>query len=187
MAKLTESWKEDGKIGIESGEDFGYAMVKIPGNYNELNYSEKRKKDVYTFLYDTLESTYNQIRDHLRGLGVKCMVTGTSIGDWTRPPILNYNIENMNFTDKHAYKSHPNDYGFIGGSITSATSSTIVGGNEIFLYLPWMRAYNQPFLVGEWQICSPNPHVAELGLMMPAVASFQNWNMIQFDMLADYL
>ena len=198
-ADLEAAWQEDGRVGLEPGEDFtgsegtvnivGDGSKSVPALYTALNYSEARKQDSYAFTYDTLYNYYKDFRDYLKNeLGVRALITGTSMGGNTnkRGTTVHINTEIMDYTDTHSYKSHPNPNAFgPGGALTSWTSSAIVGGGELYRSTPWLRAFDQPYVIGEWQVCSPGPNAAEGVLIQSAVASFQNWNPIQFDMFSE--
>lgn len=193
--ELEAAWHEPGKVGLEPHEDFNDGTVNIIGNgsaqlpnwYDTLNYSSARKRDIYEFNYDTVYAFYEDFRDFLRNeVGVKSLITGNAMGGPSnkRAATVHLSQELMDFTDNHSYKSHPNPNIFgPGGSLTSWTSSTIASGGELHRSTPWLRGYNQPYILSEWQVTSPGPHAAEGVLVQAAVASLQNWNLLQFDML----
>lgn len=192
---LEQTWQQLGKVGLEAHEDFndgtvniiGNGTVQVPNMYDQLNYSDARKQDIYTFNYDTVYAFYKDFRDYLKDdIGVKAMVTGNAMGGPSnkRAATVHLSQELMDYTDNHSYKSHPNPNTFApGGKLTSWTSSAIVGGGELYRSTPWLRGYDQPYILSEWQVTSPGPHAAEGVLIQSAIASLQNWNPLQFDML----
>ncbi|MDF2927547.1 MAG: hypothetical protein K0R57_6461 [Paenibacillaceae bacterium] len=198
-AELEAAWHEDGKVGLEPGEDFaapagnvnivGDGSKALPALYTTMNYSEARKQDIYQFTYDILYDFFDDFRHYLKDdLGVKALITSTSMGGPTnkRGTTVHLNTQIMDYTDTHSYKSHPNPNTFgRGGALTSWTSGSIVGGGELYRSTPWLRAFGQPYVIGEWQVCSPGPYSAEGILMQSAVASFQNWNPVQFDIFSE--
>ncbi|RAU95721.1 hypothetical protein [Paenibacillus sp. YN15] len=196
-AELEAAWQEPGKVGLESGEDPAAGNVNIVGDgsqalpalYTTLNYSGARKQDIFNFTYDTIYAFFDDFRHYLKDeLGVKALITSTSMGGPTnkRGTTVHMNTQIMDYTDTHSYKSHPspNTWGK-GGKLTSWTSGSIVGGGELYRSTPWLRGFDQPYVIGEWQVCSPGPYSAEGILMQSAVASFQNWNPIQFDIFSE--
>jgi hypothetical protein len=196
-AELEEAWQEPGKVGLEAGEDPAAGNVNIVGDgsqalpalYTALNYSEARKQDIFTFTYDTIYVFFDDFRHYLKDdLGVKALITSTAMGGPTnkRGTTVHMNTQIMDYTDTHSYKSHPNPNTWgKGGKLTSWTSGSIVGGGELYRSTPWLRGFDQPYVIGEWQVCSPGPYSAEGILMQSAVASFQNWNPIQFDIFSE--
>jgi hypothetical protein len=193
-AALKTAWAESGKAGIQAGENMtnnsvniiGDGTVKIPNLYDNLNYSTKRKNDSYEFFFHTVRSHYIEMRDYLRNdLQVKALITGSSMGGYpsTAPASMYLNKELMDFTDRHVYMSHPSQY-FAQGS-EADNDSIITKGNNFFQQAAYKRVFNQPYILGEWQECLTNDFRAEGDLMMAAMASFQNWNPIQFQMTAE--
>lgn len=193
--ELEQAWRQNGKIGLQEHEDFNDGTVYIIGNgtkqvpnvYDELNFSDARKQDIYQFNYDTVYKFYEDFRDYLKDeIGVKALITGNAMGGPSNKRAATVHLSQvlMDFTDNHSYKSHPNPNTFgPGGKLTSWTNSAINGGGELYRSTPWLRGYNQPYIISEWQVVSPGPHAAEGVLMQSAIASLQNWNALQFDML----
>ncbi|MGN0178010.1 MAG: hypothetical protein ACI4DY_01015 [Monoglobaceae bacterium] len=186
---LKTAWKQDGKVGLEDDENPENGTVRIPPDYMgaSFNYSDMRKRDIYEFLYDLADETYQDFLKYLRDdLGVKCMITGTTIGgdNNDRPATFHLLKKDFDFTDRHSYKSHPVGYGFENGTLTNILSSTITGGGEIYQYTPWHKPFNQPYVVGEWQQCFPNVYAPEMEIIMSVYGSFQNWNPISFDLIS---
>lgn len=191
---LEAAWKEPGKVGLEEHEDFnegtvnllGDGKVSIPDLYDQLNYSEARKQDYYNFTYDMLYENYENFKTFLREeLGVKCLITSNAMGGGSnkRAAVSHLNLQLMDFTDNHTYKSHPSPNVFgTGGKLTSWNPSSIVSGGELHRSGPWLRPYGQPYVIGEWNVCSPGPYAAEGALLQSAVASMQNWHPVQFCM-----
>ncbi|RAU95711.1 hypothetical protein [Paenibacillus sp. YN15] len=193
-AALKTAWTESGKVGIQAGENMannsvniiGDGTVRIPDLYDNLNYSTQRKNDSYEFFFHTVRSHYIEMRDFLKvDLKVKALITGSSMGGYpsTAPASMYLNKELMDFTDRHVYMSHPSKY-FTQGS-KADNDSIITKGNNFFQQAAYKRVFNQPYILGEWQECLTNDFRAEGDLMMAAMASFQNWNPIQFQMTAE--
>lgn len=193
-AVLQTAWAESGKAGLKAGESMtnntvdiiGDGTGRIPNLYDALNYSNQRKNDSHEFFFDTVHAHYLDMRNYLRNeIGVKCMITGSSMGGHPSagPPTLYLNKELMDYTDRHTYMSHPSSY-YFGQGTTANNSSLVTGGNSFFRQVASRKVYKQPFVMGEWQECNTNDFRAEGSIMLAAMASFQNWNPLQFQMLA---
>ena len=190
--ELEKAWAEEGSIGLKKDESQFDGTVKIPADYQKksVGYSKQRRDDIYKFMYYTSEIMYVDMIDYLKNdLGIKCLITGSNIGrDTDRPFSGHLLMKTSDFHDRHSYKSHPTGYGLAPGSkLTSHLTMTVIGGNELLQYTAWNKPYNFPYVIGEWQQCSPGSYAAEAEPYMAVMSSFQNWNTISFDLLSENL
>lgn len=192
-AALETAWTQSGKVGLQASESMdnntvdiiGDGTVRVPNLYDNLNYSTQRKNDSYEFFFETVRKHYTEMKAYLLSIGVKCLITGSSMGGYpsTVPASMYLNKELMDYTDRHVYMSHPSNYFTVGSSADN--KPMVTNGNNFFQQAGYKRVFNQPFILGEWQECQTNDFRAEGDLMAAAMSSFQNWNAIQFQMLAE--
>jgi hypothetical protein len=132
-------------------------------------------RDLFTFLMEAEKETFLWEREQLRNIGVKC-------------PVLDYNAmlntyiqivrDTMEMTDNHAYHGHPTSYVNPGSQVDSAESAT---KNFVSSYIPLSgsRQVGRPAVCSEWGHPFWQPwRGVEAGLIVPAYASLQGWQMI---------
>ena len=72
--------ESNNKVVLEGGEDPVNGTVKFVGNeYDAEVYSARRQKDIKEFVAEIQANYFNQMRDHLRSLGVKCRISAISV------------------------------------------------------------------------------------------------------------
>ncbi|MGN0178015.1 MAG: hypothetical protein ACI4DY_01040 [Monoglobaceae bacterium] len=185
-AALISAWED-----LEEDEDYG--SVFFYDDYADREeYSEARKNDTYRFLYSATSEFFTDFRNFLKNeIGVKCLITGTSIGGASNqmPATFYMTVQTgMDYIDRHNYVSHPYDYSFndnMGYYDYSKAQSSIRGGGYLIYYPSFQRIYDMPYVIGEWLECIPNRFRAEANLMMASYACFQDWHPIQFNLLDD--
>jgi lysophospholipase L1-like esterase len=192
--KTTETLKTTWNESFTEGESLESKTVTFFGDgtktLDELmaTFNDTKKADVYGFLYNLTEKYYISMRDYLREIGVKCMLTGVGMGGGLKgsnqaKATVRINKEHMDFTDDHVYMSHPySGMNMVSG--TYASSYSMLYKPELFKALTDKRPYNQPFVISEWESCNINEYRAESLPMMAGYACFQNYTPIHFCLIS---
>ncbi|MBQ7096519.1 MAG: hypothetical protein IJN96_00430 [Clostridia bacterium] len=182
---LKNAWTESGKTGMKDGESVNDGSVFFDYTYaNNAEYSEARKEDSNRFVYYTQKQMYTEMLSHLRGMGVKCMITGTSLGLGAQNAVTAALCDEVtDFVDMHSYNGHPTNW-FNNGSLFNGFGSSAGRGVNMFWRLGFYRM-DKPYIIGEYQSCIPNPYGAETEPMMAVIASFQNWYPLNYDLRSD--
>ena len=113
---------------------------------------------------------FEEIRDHLRSIGVKIPVAGTN---WNSAGSsqLRANLT-MDFTDSHTYW---NDWSW-SVNHKAFRNASFLGSPETWLdTFPFFRTADRPFFVSEWDDPWPNQYRAEGPLHMASCCAFQGW------------
>ena len=141
-------------------EDHGITIGPEPVDFTEFT------EPIMEFLHEVQRSYYIEMRDYLRGIGVKIPITGSN---WSRNIALLSALQVTDYTDSHSYWDHPS-----GGKFNNRP---MVGSEtNVFRSLSFNRSLGKPFFVSEWDQPWPNEWRAEHALAMAAVAAFQGWN-----------
>ena len=182
---LKSAWFKWGKTGLKDGESLTNGTVLFDYAYaNNTEYSDGRKNDHNRFVYDTQKKMYTEMIDYLRNMGVRCMITGTSLGLGAQNAVTAALCDEVtDFVDMHAYNSHPTNW-FGAGSIFNGFGSSAGRGVNLFWILGHYRM-EKPYIIGEYQSCIPNPYGAETEPMMAVIASFQNWYPLNYNLRSD--
>ena len=118
-----------------------------------------------------LEVTYkyhNEMRDHLRSIGVKIPVTGNN-----RLRSLPFNIaanRDMDFADNHTYF-----YDWRWGEEEKLCFNEPISGTRDVSSLAAIKLNNKPFFTSEWDMPWPNAFRAEGPIYFAALNALQNW------------
>lgn len=191
---LANAWSENGKIGLISGESIDGGNINILGNselgfpehMNSSGYSQKRQNDSWEFVCDVTKEYYTEMKEYIQNeIEAKCLVTGSCVSATTEYLAhLRINKETTDFVDSHQYMSHP-DNGMKKGSEMWNDSS--VRQSWLFVNMANNKVYGKPFVIGEFNECNNNNYHAEIPTMMTALATYQNWNPIQYAMIGKTL
>lgn len=112
---------------------------------------------------------YNEMRDHMRSIGVKIPITGTN---WSHTSGLAKAHQDMDYTDSHHYF-----YDWRWGNTERACAHrNITSAASVFPGLAKMRLPGKPFFISEWDMPWPNAFRAEGPIYYAAVAALQNWS-----------
>jgi len=173
---LAVAWKNS----LGPCEDPERGTVELPMNPAGHDFSAERHRDMRLFYCDTQRDYYRTIRDHLRSLGVKTPLAGSS--HWTDDLLdLRANAE-LDYVDRHAYWAHPtvaDSWAF--DRILFNPQSLLKGvPNGLTESLASRRIAGKPFAVTEWNDASTNEFRAEAQLVFPACASMHDWQIFQF-------
>ena len=112
---------------------------------------------------------YEEMRDHMRSIGVKIPITGTN---WSHTSGLTKAHDTMDFTDSHHYFY---DWKW-GNTERCCAHRNITAVPSAFPNLPKMRLPGKPFFISEWDMPWPNAFRAEGPIYYAAVAALQNWS-----------
>ena len=130
---------------------------------------------LYTqFVYELGAASDTRIIAYLRSLGVKARITGSNYGDVQG---LTFARGLYDYVDNHQYHSHPS---FPGTQWqlpidTNQTASTALRA-EMPRETMATRLFGKPFTVTEFNFCKPGMHRSEMGVLVPAYASLQDWD-----------
>ena len=122
------------------------------------------------FKYEATKKYYAEMTEHLRSLGVKVPITGTTWSrDYTGATKAN---EDMDFADSHHYY-----YDWKWGNTERVCKNfSITASKFAFPRLPLIRTPNKPFFVSEWGMPWPNSYRAEGAIYYAAVGALQGWS-----------
>ncbi len=123
-----------------------------------------------SFKIQTESTYYRQMRDYLKGLGVKIPITGTN---YTRHGGMFASNEDMDYRDNHVYFHRVFQWGERKKSTLSFALTQ--RGDSGLVDLLHMRSLDKPFFVSEWDMIWPNPYRAESPLFMAAVGALQGF------------
>jgi len=112
---------------------------------------------------------YNEMRDHMRAIGVKIPITGTN---WSHTSGLTKAHVDMDFTDSHHYFY---DWRW-GNTERTCAHRNITSVPSAFPGLAKMRLPGKPYFISEWDMPWPNAFRAEGPIYYAAVAALQNWS-----------
>jgi len=112
---------------------------------------------------------YEEVRDHMRAIGVKIPITGTN---WSHTAGLCKAHDTMDFTDSHHYFY---DWKW-GNTERVCAHRNITAVPTAFPNLPKMRLPGKPYFISEWDMPWPNAFRAEGSIYYAAVAALQNWS-----------
>lgn len=138
-----------------------------------------RNTTVGRFLYELQTSTYKEIYDYLRSIGVKVPIAGSNHWEnWLSDVLSNAQLD---YIDRHAYWDHPQG----GYSPTNRFNNNPMVKQPAGSTITWMgrqQMEGMPFIVTEWNNCWMNEWIAEAPVLMAAYGSMQDWDgLLQFD------
>lgn len=154
LENLYRSWAKNNNVNV------GNEKVKF----------DKSDINIQQFFIDVTTDYYNEMIEHMRGIGVKIPIAGTN---WTRNAAHLTAQTAGDFTDSHPYYYdfglwHDGSKRFMNEPMTGSTNNMIPG-------LAFYNVPNKPFFVSEWDNPWPNEWRAESSLLMAAVGSMQGW------------
>ncbi len=138
-----------------------------------------RNTTVGRFLYELQTSTYREIYDYLRSIGVKVPIAGSNHWEnWVGDVLSNAQLD---YIDRHAYWDHPQG----GYSPTNRFNNSPMIKQPSGSIITWMgrqQIEDMPFIVTEWNNCWMNEWISEAPLPMSAYGALQDWDgILQFD------
>lgn len=125
---------------------------------------------IIEFKVKITESYFNEMRDHMRSIGIKVPITGTT---WyhNAPGNVKTNMI-MDYTDSHHYYY---DWRWDGND-KICSSEQINGYPFVCPNLTVMRTATKPFFVSEWDMPWPNDYRAEGPIYYSAICALQDWD-----------
>lgn len=154
-----------------------HSISRPTGSVPEL--LRARNTTVGRFLYELQTSTYKEIYDYLRSIGVKVPIAGSNHWEnWLGDVLSNAQLD---YIDRHAYWDHPQG----GYSPTNRFNNNPMVKQPAGSTITWMgrqQMEGMPFIVTEWNNCWMNEWIAEAPVLMAAYGSMQDWDgLLQFD------
>lgn len=130
------------------------------------------------FLREIQTAYFTDMRDYLRGLGVRYSLAGTNWQSFESDLLSNATLD---FIDRHVYWDHPTG----GWSVTDTFTNQAMVQHPAAWQAPGSIARNRiqdkPFVLSEWNNCRANEYLTEGPLLMTSTAAFQNWDgLLQF-------
>jgi hypothetical protein len=132
---------------------------------------KKTTRDMQNFLVELVGETNVLFHDFLRGVSVKCPITGTGLFENPTdllPQRLHDFIAASGIWNQplHQFRYYPN---------RNMIEVDLEQESDLFSELAFARLKNKPFVVSEWGNPWPNEWRAELPLWMAAMACLQDW------------
>lgn len=150
---------------------------KVPGNHQAS----------LKFMMELEGAYYREMRDHLRGLGVKIPLTGSTLP----LAILPYQANNARYGDfiaSNEYWDHPqvwkinNDWVNRIRAPFDNQSQLLTPARSVLTATLRFRVAGKPYMTTEWNHCYPNEHVLEGVPLMAAYGALQGYDgLLQFD------
>lgn len=139
---------------------------------------EQKKTDVLKlnemyseFLTSVENETLIWMSDYLREINYQGIITAYNNGKTIQSTQVRNNLDLISV---HAYHGHPSNFIREGSKIKN--SSLISDGLPLIQYLSTVRMKNKPFIVDEYDQPYWSEWRREVGYLLPAYASFQNWD-----------
>jgi hypothetical protein len=173
---------ELGNRALGKDEDPKKGTVEVIGNWQDDSYkayTRQRALDTFRFYYDTQLNYYRIIREFVRGLGCKSLMTGSN--HWTDIPADLYANSQMDYIDRHNYWANiEGGYGYSPSVTFDPRSMLRDSKGGLMDPLGKKRVKGLPYIVTEWQSCAPNDYRHEAELLFSAYCDLQGWNALEF-------
>lgn len=159
------------KWGREASADESLdRLVRLPAN---MRGSTIRHTDFMRFVVDLEQSTYEWMRDYVRGLGFKGLVTSYNNWSWLHSDLSRSKLQCV---DMHSYHAHPT--GFIEPGSTVPGESSLPDAGAYLRWLTSSRQWGKPFMVTEYGHAFWNSYRREASALVPAYAALQGWDLL---------
>lgn len=127
------------------------------------------------FLAETYESSFRELKQFLREIGVKTPITDQNMTTALRTTVLRAGYD---YVDIHKYWDHPT---YVGKNLWSPPArlrnqSVIANEAETPAALMMSRLLDKPMMVSEFDFAAPNRFRAEGPIITGAYAAFQDWD-----------
>ena len=184
-ARLAKAWtNERGECAILPDEDPGRGTVRLPlqhlyADLRSASYvaekSPARLTAMTRFLYELDVAYYKEMIQHLRGLGLKCPITGTN-QDFS--DASNSANAYCDFTSRNNYWRHPNMRAkpFLRFSNASMVSSSLAKTANPVANVASSTVVGKPMIAPEFNFPWPNEWRAECLPLMAAYGRLQDWD-----------
>ncbi len=189
--ELDKAWSNDKDTykpapALKDGENLEDGTVKICVDGN-AGRRAVRWNDEYMFKAEVQEKFFNEVISHLRSIGVKNMVTGST--SWAGNGIETftyYSNRNTDYTDTHIYSGNWPSHKYTSGMTRSdEVNSVLDQGNDddaknMISQASVRRVFGHPYVISEWNDNPPNKYRGETILMMGAYSALQGMNSVLF-------
>lgn len=116
---------------------------------------------------------YRKMRDFCRRLGVVAPICGQNYCNYNPQAIVRREFD---YVDNHFYHGHPSTGGRTPLQFNPA--SAIPGKLSSLTDAALSRDFRKPFVISEYDFCTPNPCNVEGALLTGAYGAFQGWDAI---------
>jgi Cellulase (glycosyl hydrolase family 5). len=169
---LYKHWATNAYIKSLYDDEFDDQKATTPGN----NDDEKLAYFIFKKHRDS-EAQNIAFLNSLRSGGIKPLITGANYGGPAQALVDQRML--YDYVDEHIYHNHP-DYepGKTGAPpITSGKLGSLVQTKaELPRNVMASRIFNKPFTISEWNFSRPSKYRGEAAVLMPTLASLQDWN-----------
>ena len=140
---------------------------------------QKRQRDTKKFYFELQKAHYEEMKNFLRSIGFKGLITGSNHWERFDADILSNCIDHI---DRHSYYDHPDtSRGWGLTEIRFQNKSVLKDEKNNIAELASSRVSNLPFIVTEWNIPLNNEYRTAGPVMMAAYSTFQDWDgLLQF-------
>jgi hypothetical protein len=182
-AALAAAWKSDPQP-LAASEDPAGDTVQLPsgGEIQGGTSQSPRVRDALYFLNELETGYYREMRDHLRGLGARYLITGSSM--WLASVTNSAAQMPLDFVDRHHIYANPQGPGFPDPAHLTyegrpAVLDPMLGTAGL---LSRRAVFGKPYVVSEWQHAWLNEFHLEGVPLVTAHAAFQRWDALcQFE------
>lgn len=179
---LLVRWTVPDRVALAEGEDPMQGTVTLPAGYRKLErhrFSDARIRDSFAFLADLQQAYFNTMSSHLRGLGLRCPLTGSN--HWTDDLVDLAQNARLGYVDRHAYWTHPEgSYNYEKGQGIAPKPMVKDANGGLIGDFARRRVAGVPYTASEWHACLPNPYRVEAVPLMAAYAALQGWHPMQY-------
>ena len=186
---LARAWTwPSGRCALKTGENPAAGTVEMPTQFLYLDLKKSsddplrapvRLNAMTRFLYETQVAYYTEMTEHLRKLGLKCLITGTNQDFSDAGNRANASCQAMT---RNNYWCHPNTHAkpfnrfrnlAVLGSPVCSTATPVAN-------IASSTVAGKPMISPEFNFPWPNQFRAECLPMMMAYASLQEWDGMLF-------
>ncbi|MFH0886601.1 MAG: hypothetical protein V1843_00370 [bacterium] len=184
---LNRAWydSQKGVSDLKDGEDPLQGTVKrgemVLAKYRDeyRQFDLMREADTSRFYSEVESKYYREMRDYLRGIGVKVPLSGSNHWENILADIA-ANSE-LDYIDRHRYWDHPR---LAYGTKVLFDNLPMVNypDGSLPVFFAAYKVAGKPYSVSEWNNCWPNLYIAEGPMIMAAYSVLQDWDaVLQFD------
>ena len=184
-AGLAKAWTNAQRVcALAADEDPAKGNVELPlkhlyADLREEPYdgprSPARLNAMTRFLYEVQRDHFQEMSDHLRGIGLRCPITGTN-QDFS--DASNFANAVCDFTSRNNYWQHPNVRAkpFMRFANSAAVRSDIVSTANTVANVCSSTVAGKPMISPEFNAPWPNEYRAECLPLMAAYGRLQGWD-----------
>jgi len=177
-------WKDDPalfSICIVNEDNIHHSYNTAGADIKKIFEEDYRKsgttKEFSEYLTDIGVNAYQKSRDYLRGMGVQAYFTAanadlsgtSSYGD------LQFQRSTFDYVDNHSYWDH-GKYDLKSKRWDMDNRSAVGAGAGSPRDMMTSRIFGRPFMITEFDFCSPNHYRAESGPLIGSYSALQDWD-----------